>query len=161
VTASLGIVIEVPPGNIAILGVLKCILPDEDAALLVLQVKFIGALEVDKNRLWFFASLFGSRVLFITIDGEMGLLIAWGDQPEFVLRFGGFHPKFNPPAMPFPSPDHVSLSILNEPFARIRVSGYFAVTSNTAQFGAAVELFFGVGDFAIEGHLGFDALFQF
>ena len=161
VTASLGIIIEVPPGNIAILGVLKCILPDEDAALLVLQVKFIGALEVDKSRLWFFASLFGSRVLFITIGGEMGLLIAWGDQPEFVLSVGGFHPKFNPPPMPFPNPDRVSLSILNEPFARIRVSGYFAVTSNTAQFGAAVELFFGVSDFAVEGHLGFDALFQF
>jgi hypothetical protein len=161
VTASLGIIIEVPPGNIAILGVLKCILPDEDAALLVLQVKFIGALEVDKSRLWFFASLFGSRVLFITIGGEMGLLIAWGDQPEFVLSVGGFHPKFNPPPMPFPNPERVSLSILNESFARIRVSGYFAVTSNTAQFGAAVELFFGVSDFAIEGHLGFDALFQF
>ena len=161
VTASLGVIIEVPPGNIAILGVLKCVLPHEDAALLVLQVKFIGALEVDKSRLWFFASLFGSRVLFMTLGGEMGLLIAWGDQPEFILSVGGFHPKFSPPPMPFPSPDRVSLSILNESFARIRVLGYFAVTSNTAQFGAAVELFFGVSDFSIEGHLGFDALFQF
>ena len=161
VTASLGVIIEVPPGNIAILGVLKCILPDEDAALLVLQVKFIGALEVDKSRLWFFASLYGSRVLFITIGGEMGLLIAWGDQPEFILSVGGFHPKFSPPPMPFPSPDRVSLSILNEPFARIRVLGYFAVTSNTAQFGAAVELYFGLSAFSIDGHLGLDALFQF
>jgi hypothetical protein len=161
VTASLGIIIEVPPGNIAILGVLKCVLPDEDAALLVLQVKFIGALEVDKSRLWFFASLYGSRVLFITIGGEMGLLIAWGDQPEFILSVGGFHPKFSPPPMPFPTPERISLSILNESFARIRVSGYFAVTSNTAQFGAAVELYFGLSAFSIEGHLSFDALFQF
>lgn len=161
VTASLGVIIEVPPGNIAILGVLKCVLPDEEAALLVLQVKFIGALEVDKSRLWFFASLYGSRVLFITIGGEMGLLIAWGDNAEFVLSVGGFHPKFNPPPMPFPSPMRVSLSILDTDFARIRVEGYFAVTSNTAQFGAAVELFFGVDAFSVEGHLGFDALFQF
>jgi hypothetical protein len=161
ITASLGVIIEIPPGNVAILGVLKCILPDEEAALLVLQVKFIGALEVDKKRLWFFASLFGSRVLFMTIGGEMGLLISWGDQPEVLVSVGGFHPKFNPPPMPFPSPDRVSLSILNEPFARIRVLGYFAVTSNTAQFGAAVELFFGVSAFSIDGHLGFDALFQF
>ena len=161
ISASLGVIIEVPPGNIAILGVLKCALPDEDAALLILQVKFIGALEVDKSRLWFFASLYGSRVLFMTIGGEMGLLISWGDQPEFLVSVGGFHPKFTPPPMPFPSPQRVSVSILNESFARIRVLGYFAVTSNTAQFGAAVELFFGVSAFSVEGHLGFDALFQF
>ncbi|MEU6381488.1 DUF6603 domain-containing protein [Streptomyces sp. NPDC046909] len=161
VTASLGVIIEVPPGNIAILGVLKCTLPDEEAALLVLQVKFIGALEPTKGRLWFFASLYGSRVLFLTISGEMGLLIAWGDDPNFVLSVGGFHPRFTPPPMPFPSPQRVSISILNESFARIRVEGYFAVTSNTAQFGAAVELYFGVDAFSVDGHLGFDALFQF
>jgi hypothetical protein len=161
ITASLGIIIEVPPGNIAIVGVLKCILPDEEAALLVLQVKFIGALEVDKSRLWFFASLYGSRVLYIPIDGEMGVLVAWGIQGELLLSVGGFHPKFTPPPLPFPTPARVSLSILNEPFARIRVSGYFAVTSNTAQFGANVQLFFQVSAFSVNGHLGFDALFQF
>jgi len=161
ISASIGVVIEVPPGNIAILGVLKCALPDEDAALLILQVKFIGALEVDKSRLWFFASLYGSRVLFMTIGGEMGLLLSWGERPEFLVSVGGFHPKFTPPPMPFPTPQRVSVSILNEPFARIRVFGYFAVTSNTAQFGAAVELYFGVSAFSVDGHLGFDALFQF
>lgn len=161
ISASLGIIVEVPPGNIAILGVIKCALPDEDFALLILQVKFIGALEPAKKRLWFFASLFGSRVLFITISGDMALLISWGSNPTFVLSVGGFHPKFNPPALPMPVPQRVAISILNESWARIRVEGYFAVTSNTAQFGARVELFFGVSDFSVDGHLGFDALFQF
>jgi hypothetical protein len=41
------------------------------------------------------------------------------------------------------------------------VAGYFAVTSNTVQFGAQLDLFFGFSDFGIEGHVGFDALFQF
>lgn len=161
ITASLGIIIEIPPGNIVILGVLKCALPDADAALLVLQVNFIGAFEFDKKRIWFFASLFESRVLFITIEGEMGLLIAWGDDANFVISVGGFHPAFNPPPLPFPSPRRIALNILNESFARIRVEGYFAVTSNTAQFGAKIEVFFGVDEFNIDGHLAFDALFQF
>lgn len=161
VTVSLGVIIEAPPGNIAILGVIKCSLPDEEHALLVLKVKFIGALEVDKSRLWFFASLFESRVLFITIGGEMGLLIAWGSEPAFVLSVGGFHPSFTPPPLPFPVPQRISLSILNESWARVRVEAYFAVTSNTVQFGARVDLFFGVDAFAVEGYLGFDALFQF
>ena len=52
-------------------------------------------------------------------------------------------------------------SILNSRRPRIRVEGYFAVTTNTAQFGARVELLFGFDDFSVEGHLGFDALFQF
>lgn len=161
VTATLGVIIEIPPGNIVILGVLKVALPDDDAALLVLQVNFIGAFEFDKKRIWFFASLFGSRVLFITLEGEMGLLIAWGDDANFVISVGGFHPAFNPPPLPFPSPRRIALSILNESYARIRVEGYFAVTSNTAQFGARVEVFFGVSAFNIDGHIGFDALFQF
>lgn len=160
ITLSLGIIIEIP-GNIAIVGVLKVALPDEDAGLLVLQVNFIGAIEFDKSRAWFFAGLFESRVLFITIEGEMGILIGWGQDANFVVSVGGFHPSFNPPPLPFPSPRRIALDILNTPYARIRVEGYFAVTSNTVQFGAAVELFFGVSDFNIDGHLAFDALFQF
>jgi len=161
ITASLGIVVEIPPGNIALLGVLQCVLPDEDSAILVLKVKFIGALEIDKSRLWFFASLFGSRILFITIDGEMGLLICWDTPPQFLISVGGFHPKFTPPPTPFPTPARVALSILNESYARIRADCYFAVTSNTAQFGVSAELYFGLSAFSIDGELGLDALFQF
>ena len=161
VTVSLGVLVEIPPGNIAILGVLKVALPDERAALIVIQVNFIGALEVDKQRLWFFAGLFESRVIFITLEGEMGLLMAWGADANFVLSVGGFHPSFQPPPMPFPNPKRISVPLLNQPLAKVLVSGYFAVTSNTAQFGARVEVYFGLSAFGISGHLGFDALFQF
>lgn len=160
ISISLGIIIEIP-GNIAILGILKIALPTEEAALIILQVNFIGAIEFDKNRLWFFASMYDSRVLFITLEGEMGLLVAWGNEANFVASVGGFHPAFNPPALPFPNPVRISLSILNESYAKIRVMGYFAVTSNTAQFGASAELYFGFSALKVEGHIGFDALFQF
>jgi hypothetical protein len=160
VTLSLGVIIEIP-GNIAILGVLKITLPDENAALLVLQANFIGAIEFDKKRVWFFASMFESRILFMTIEGEMGLLVAWGDDANFVVSVGGFHPAFTAPPLPFPEPRRIAISILNTDFARIRVEGYFAVTSNTVQFGARAELYFGLDAFNIDGHLAFDALFQF
>jgi hypothetical protein len=160
VTASLGVIIEIP-GNIAILGVLQVALPEEDEAILLLQVNFAGAIEFDKKRLYFFASLYDSRILTITIAGELGLLVAYGDQPDFVLTVGGFHPAFKPPPLPFPVPQRISVNILNTDAAHIGVDGYFAVTSNTAQFGAHAELFFGFSELSVEGHIGFDALFQF
>ncbi len=160
VSISMGIIIEIP-GNIAIVGILKVALPAEEAALIVLQVNFIGAIEFDKQRIWFFAAMFESRVLYVTIEGEMGLLVAFGDDANFVVSVGGFHPRFNPPPLPFPTPKRIAVSILNQSMARIRVEGYFAVTSNTVQFGAKAELYFGFSAFKIEGHIGFDVLIQF
>ncbi|HVW64907.1 MAG TPA: DUF6603 domain-containing protein [Nitrosospira sp.] len=160
VSISLGIIIEIP-GNIAIVGVLKVALPAEDAPLIVIQVNFAGAIEFDKKRLYFFASLFESRILFLTLEGEMGLLVAWGDDANFVVSVGGFHPRFNPPPLPFPSPRRIVVSILNTDVARIRTETYFAVTSNTVQFGSRTEVMFDVGVARVDGHLAFDALFQF
>ena len=42
VSLSLGIIIEIP-GNIAIVGISSVALPTDEAALIVLQVSFIGA----------------------------------------------------------------------------------------------------------------------
>lgn len=160
VSLALGIIIEIP-GNIAIVGVLRVAIPADEAALIVLQVSFLGAIEFDKKRVWFFASLFESRIVFLTIEGEMGLLVAWGEDANFVVSVGGFHPSFSPPPLPFPSPRRIAVSLLNTPVARVRIEGYFAVTSNTVQLGARAELFFGLDILNVQGHIAFDALFQF
>lgn len=160
-SVSLGIILEIPSINITILGVIKLVLPTEEADVLRLQVNFVGRIEPSNKLLWFYAQLYDSRVLFITLEGGMGLLVSWGDQPNFVLSVGGFHPRYSPPPLPFPVPPRLALSILNESYARIRVDAYFAVTSNSVQFGAHADLFFGLSEFCIEGHLGFDALFRF
>jgi hypothetical protein len=160
VSISLGVIIEIP-GNIGILGVLRVSLPAEESPVVLLQVSFAGAIEFDKKRLYFFASLFDSRVLFITLDGDMGLLAAFGDDANFVLSIGGFHPRFTPPPLPFPIPTRISVSILNESWGRIRADGYFAVTSNTAQFGSRTEIYFGFSALSVESTTSFDALLQF
>lgn len=160
ISVSIGVIIEIP-GNFAIVGVLRVALPTADAPLIIIQVAFIGAVEFDKQRLWFFASMFESRVIFITLEGEMGLLVAWGDDANFVVSVGGFHPRFNPPPLPFPSPRRIAMDLSNNPAYSVRIEGYFAVTSNTVQFGARAELRIGLDDFGIQGHIAFDALFQF
>lgn len=160
ISLSLGIIIEIP-GNVAILGVLALALPDPDDPVLILQVDFIGAVEFDKKRLFFFAAMYDSRILFITMEGEVGVLAAFGDQPNILMSAGGFHPRFDPPPLPFPNPRRISLNILNESWGRIRADTYFALTSNTAQLGAHAELYFGFSAFAVEGNVGFDALMRF
>ena len=159
ISISLGVIIEIP-GNVVILGRLRLALPTDEAALVVLQVTFIGALEFDKRRIWFFASLYESRVVFITLEGEMGLLMDFSDQPDFVLSVGGFHPRFKAPPLPFPSPARIAISLINESFARVRAEAYFAVTSNSVQMGCRAEAFFGFSAFSVGGYLSFDALLQ-
>lgn len=158
---SIGIVLELPNVDITILGVVKVVLPDENADVLRLQVNFIGRIEPSNERLWFYAELFDSRVLHITLEGGMGLLVNWGDNANFVVSAGGFHPRYSPPPLPFPEPPRIAAMILNESNAKVRIEAYFAVTSNTVQFGARAELYFGLSEFKIEGFLAFDALFQF
>ncbi len=160
ISIAFGIIIEIP-GNVAIVGVIKIALPTEDAPLIVINVAFIGALEFDKSRIWFFAAMFDSRILFMTMEGEMGLLMDFSDNPDFVLSVGGFHPQFNPPPLPFPSPKRIHIDVLRLPVERITVENYFAITTNTVQFGARAELFYGVDDFNLHGNFSFDALFQF
>jgi len=167
ISLSVGIILEIKTddgGNlerIAILGVIKCILPEEDKAVLALQVNFIGAVDFTTKRAFFFASLFDSRILAFTIEGEMGVLVAWGDNPDFIISVGGFHPRFSPPPLPFPVPRRVAISILNKSWGKIRLEGYFAITTNTVQFGSKIDIWFKFSEFRIEGYLGFDALFQF
>ncbi len=161
ISLSLGVIIEIPPGDAAILGVLRLALPADDVAILVLQVNFAGVLEFDKQRFYFFATLFDSHVLFITLSGQMGLLFAYGDDANFVLSVGGFHPQFNPPPLPFPAPQRIAIDLINESYARIHADGYFAVTTNTVQFGTHSDFFFGFSACSVSGSSGFDALIQF
>jgi hypothetical protein len=97
----------------------------------------------------------------MTLDGEFGVLVQYGERPNFVLSVGGFHPRFTAPPLPFPVPARISINILNQSNARIRVMSYFAVTSNTAQIGARADLYFSFSKCSVEGFIGFDALFQF
>lgn len=161
ITLSFGLIIEIP-GNIAILGVLKIILPDEKVPIVRIQVAFVGTIDFDRKMLTFDASLYESAILeTMTLEGDMAVRLAWGDHPDFIMTVGGFHPSFTPPPLALPSLKRLSISILNTNIAKIRVECYQAVTSNTVQFGAKAEIYFDLKACSISGHISFDALFQF
>jgi len=156
----LGLIIDTA-GNCAIVGVLRIQVSDDDnISILRLQCNFIGALELDKNRGWFFAALFDSRLITITIDGEMGVLVDGGSDRNLIISNGGFHPQFEPPALPFPVPKRIAFNIIDSDRARIRIEGYLATTTNTVQFGARADLYLNLSAFTVDGHLQFDVLLR-
>ena len=160
ISLSLGLIIEIP-GNIAILGILKIALPEERVPIVQIQVLFVGTLDFDKKMLTFDASLYDSFILFMTLEGDMAVRLKWGDNPDFLITIGGFHPSYTPPPLALPQLRRLAISILDTSIAKIRVECYQAVTSNTVQFGAKADISFDLSVCAIKGDIGFDALFQF
>ncbi|RZK89726.1 MAG: hypothetical protein EOO98_09860 [Pedobacter sp.] len=91
----------------------------------------------------------------------MALRIGWGDKPMFVLSVGGFHPAFNEVPTDLRNMKRITISLLSGKNPRISVATYFAVTSNTVQSGARVELYAEACGFNAFGYLGYDLLVQF
>lgn len=162
ITIELGIMIELPnPVRLAILGVLKAILPTESKPVLQLQVNFLGIIDFDNKYISFDASLYDSKILTFGLFGDMALRLYWGDEPNFLLSVGGFHPKFTPPPLDLPTMRRLTIILANEDDLKISVETYFAVTSNSVQFGAKVAAMAKAWKIQAIGALWFDILFQF
>lgn len=162
ITLDLGILIEIPASGFKILGVLKALLPKEDEPLLRLQVNFLGIIDFENKSISFDASLYDSKILTFTLTGDMAFRMSFGDNPVFLLSVGGFHPAFKEVPADLQNMRRLTISLYDGSNARIIIQTYFAVTSNTAQFGAKAELFAGSeGGWNMYGFVSYDVLFQF
>ena len=159
ITLSLGVIIEIP-GNIAIVGVLACILPTPDDA--------------DPQA----AGLRSSASSSSTRSG-CGSSLACSSRScsrsRSKARWACSRRSARTPTSSSASgdsirvssrrrcrsrtPKRLAITILDEDQARIRAETYFAITTNTAQFGVRAELFFGFDAISISGDMRFDALF--
>lgn len=160
ISIELGIIIELPRAAFAIVGIVRVNLPTEDLPILNLKVSFLGVVDFDKNQLSFDASLFDSRLLTFTLTGDMALRVYWGPDANMLLTVGGFHPAYTPPPMGLPSLRRLGMVIF-QGNPSLRAEAYFAVTSNTVQFGARVELNAGASVFNVYGFLALDVLVHF
>lgn len=161
ITLELGLLIEIPVPRIVILGVIKALLPEENAPLLRMQINFLGVIDFENKYISFDASLYDSRLLVFTLSGDMAFRLSWGDNPVFILSVGGFHPAFKDAPADLQHMTRLTISLLSGENPRISIECYFAVTSNTVQFGAKAELYAEAAGFNVYGYLGFDVLFQF
>ena len=168
VSIELGVVLELPDPRVLILGVVKVVAPDEEAEALRLQVNFLGILDFPNEFAYLEAHLYESHVVGFPLTGSLALVAGWGDNGMFAVSVGGFHPDFSDypsvPTLPgaFRNMTRVGFSLLKGDNPTLTVECYFALTSNSLQFGAKVELLAkGPMSFNLYGILAFDALFIF
>lgn len=144
VTGELGILLSLPDTTIVVLGSIEIALPSPEVGLLELHMDAVGAFDPLDGTVTLVASLYDSHLLHtISLSGDMAFYATFGASPAFLLSVGGYHPGFQPPAI-VPSSildlrrmqAHIPLGIgLSATF-----KSYLAVTSNTVQFGASLEV---------------------
>ncbi|MFN0123865.1 MAG: DUF6603 domain-containing protein [Blastocatellia bacterium] len=144
-----------------LLGQLFAILPNRDNDLVKLQMNVVGGMDFDQKTAFLDAILFDSRIARkFVITGEMRMRMRWGNQPMFALSVGGMHPAFPPPPG-LEGMQRCAIILADSDDLKIRCEAYFAITSNSVQFGAHAFLFARAAGFTVEGHIGFDVLIQF
>jgi hypothetical protein len=159
ITFTLGVLLEVPdPIHLAILGLIDAGLPSQADALLQLHVEVLGIVDFGAKTLAIDGTLFDSSILIYALAGDLALRVSWGSNPNFLFSLGGFNPNFNTDGLDVPKLARLSVSLGKGSNPRISADSYFAVTSNTVQFGADVQAYAAAGGFSIQGYLGFDVL---
>ena len=161
VTASVAVLLESSAQvRLTILGKIVVAIPDPAAPLVLLQATFAGFIDPAEPSVMFVASLTGSHIVGATLSGDILLLVRGGDDPAFILSAGGFHPSFTPPHG-VPPLSRLSLDLSPVPWLGLRCESYLAITSNTIQLGARLELRAEVAGCGLRGWLAFDAIVQY
>ena len=161
-TADVGLFIQAPdPVTIVLTGVIKVHISDSSESLLVIKADFIGGIQFDKG-IFFDASLYDSKIVGIDLLGDTAMRIYWGGQTKgFILTAGGFHPQYTPESgFNLPNLKRVGMK-LDYKIVNFSLDSYFAITSNTVQFGTSMFLRIGWEKFGLTGSTSFNALFQF
>jgi hypothetical protein len=163
----LGVFVELPgPTKVVLLGSARVTVgnPGGGRSYLQLRMDIVGLLDLAKQVLEFDATLVDSHILEIfEITGGVAFRLSWGAEPYVVLSVGGFHPAWSPAPLVFPSSlTRVGMSRGHpDDLLYLRLEGYLAVTTNTLQLGASIEVIVNAGPFSARGFLGFDALVRF
>ncbi|MCP5028820.1 MAG: hypothetical protein GY929_21315 [Actinomycetia bacterium] len=161
ITARLGVVIELPdPIVLAILGSVGAVFPDEEAAIVVIQMDVAGVIDFAAGTIAVDAFLHDSSIAGFDLTGGMSLRASLKGDPNFLLAVGGFHPGFEPPSG-FPVVPRVGMEVSIANVVHLSFEGYFAVTSQTVQFGTAFHLWANLAVASIEGGFEFNALIEF
>lgn len=159
IEAMIGVFVSLPsPVIIALLGRVRLALP-ADKPILVLNMDIAGSMNFGAGTVGLDAQIHDSTLFELELTGGMAFRARFKDQPGFLLSVGGFHPAFEPPADVGPlARMGMSMRLGEQENILITLRSYFALTSNTLQFGAGIDVSAQIMKFKIYGGAYFDAL---
>ncbi len=158
VTAQLGVILSLPDPLVVIIGRGRVTLPAPDLPIIDLRAILYG--EITPDHLLILVSLDGSRIAGFAVGGDFGFLLRWSGGAEFAISAGGFHPRYQPPRE-LAGMHRLSMDLSPPAILQLRAESYFALTSNSVQLGAHVEMSADIGVADISGYFAFDALVEF
>jgi hypothetical protein len=129
----------------------------------------LGVIDLPEGTVTVLASIYDSHLLeTISLSGDMAMYASFANNPYFLFSIGGYHPDFQPPSH-LPASLHdlrrLRAGLPVGPTVELSIEGYFAITANTLQFGAAVALVarmeFLKVTYTATGQAHFDALLVF
>jgi hypothetical protein len=148
--------------RLLVLGRISALLPSPDNDLVRLVLDSMGVIDFDQGTVSIDAVLVDSRLAHkFALTGAMALRARWSSGPGsgFVLAVGGLNPHFAP-VEGLPALQRVGIALSSGDNPRLTCDAYFAITSNTVQFGAHAQLYAAAYGFSVEGDVGFDVLIQ-
>jgi hypothetical protein len=161
-TVKLGILLELPPPlRIVLLGQLDCALPEESSSIIELHVDILGVLDFGAKSFALDGTIHDSVIGPFSLFGDFAVRLRWGSNRTFALAIGGFNPHFQQIPAGFPSLRRMTLALSGGDNPRVTLQCYFALTSNSLQFGARADLYAEEGKFNVSGWIGFDVLILF
>lgn len=161
ITLDLALAVNLPaPLRIVLIGRARAALPSPDSPIIAMNIDLAGVLDLGASTLEAEGQLFDSHYAGIPVQGGFALQTAWGRRRALAFSVGGLHPGFAPPAG-FPSLPRAGISLSKSSNFSLQLLGYFAITSNSLQFGASIDFLAQIEGFGLEAHFGFDALIIF
>ncbi len=161
VTLDLALALTLPePLRVLLMGRVRAALPTPEVGIISLNIDVAGVLDLSAGTLEAEGRLVDSTYVGIPITGGFALRTSWGGRAGFAFSVGGLHPGFVPPEG-FPLVPRAGVSLAKSRDFSLQLAGYFAITSNTLQLGAQVDLMARVSKFGLSFQAGFDALIVF
>lgn len=155
-SASFGLLVS--DRDVTVLGRLAVGLPTVDTAVVRLEANVLG--RADSNGLAIDATLVNSHIAGLPLEGDIRLRMLTAGGGQFALSAGGFHPAFPPPPGMADMRRIGTRLSMGGGVLRARLEAYLAVTTNSYQFGARMELWVGLKGWGIHGHCAYDVLLQ-
>ena len=141
-----------------LLASLEAVAPTRELPVVRLRVDAIGIIDSERPSVEIDGSMVESFIGPFAVTGDGTFRFRGGDDGLFLMAVGGFHPSYTPPDdAGLPPQRRLTLSLPSDN-PRLRLELYLALTSNSIQLGARLEVSARKAGFSAEARLGFDAL---